>query len=153
MSLGLNRYHQTGDLHFITFSCFRKRNILGTSEARDRFVEIFEQTRQKYLFHINGYVIMPNHVHILVSEPKSAPLSLTIQILKQRFSRTRTEDYVWETRYYDFNVRTEPKRIEKLRYIHRNPVTRGLVTEPGHWQWSSFNAHATNDAHPILITR
>ncbi|WP_353069413.1 transposase [Tunturibacter empetritectus] len=152
MSLGLNRYHQTGDLHFITFSCFRKRNILGTYEARDRFVEIFEQTR-KYLFHINGYVVMPNHVHILVSEPKSAPLSLAIQILKQRFSRTRTEDYVWETRYYDFNVRTEPKRIEKLRYIRRNPVTRGLVTEPGHWQWSSFNAHATNDAHPILITR
>jgi putative transposase len=152
MSLGLNRYHQTGDLHFITFSCARKRNILGSIEARNQFVEILEQTRQKYLFEINGYVVMPNHVHLLVSEPEAAPLSLAIQVLKQRFSRTRTEDYVWEPRYYDFNVFTERKRIEKLRYIHRNPVTRGLVAEPGAWHWSSFQAHATDDPHPVRIT-
>ncbi len=153
MSLGLKRYHQTGNLHFITFSCTRKRNILGTIEARNRFTEILEQTRQKYLFHINGYVVMPNHVHILISEPEAAPLSLSIQILKQRFSRTRAEEHVWEPRYYDFNVFTERKRIEKLRYIHRNPVTRGLVVEPGDWQWSSFHAHATCNPHPVHITR
>jgi putative transposase len=153
MSLGLKRYHKTGDLHFITFSCARKRNLLDTIEARDRFVEILEQTRQKYLFHINGYVVMPNHVHLLISEPETAPLSLAIQILKQRFSRTRTEDYVWEPRYYDFNIFTEQKRIEKLRYIHRNPVTRGLVAEPREWQWSSFHAHATDDPHPVHIIR
>ncbi len=153
MSLGLNRYHQTGDLHFITFSCARKRNLLGTVETRSRFVEILEQTRQKYLFHINGYVVMPNHVHLLISEPETTPLSLAIQILKQRFSRTHTEDHVWEPRYYDFNVFTERKRIEKLRYIHRNPVTRGLVAEPGEWHWSSFQAHATNTPHPVQITR
>ncbi len=153
MSLGLNRYHQTGDLHFITFSCARKRNLLATVEARDRFVEILEQTRQKYLFHINGYVVMPNHVHLLISEPETAPLSLAMQILKQRFSRTRTEDCVWEPRYYDFNVFTDRKRIEKLRYIHRNPVTRGLVAEPGEWQWSSYQAYATDNAHAVHITR
>jgi putative transposase len=152
MSLGLNRYHQTGNLHFITFSCTRKRNILGTPEARDKFVEILEQTRQKYLFHINGYVVMPNHVHLLISEPETAPLSLAIQVLKQRFSRTRTEDHVWESRYYDFNVFTDRKRIEKLRYIHRNPVTRGLVAKPEEWQWSSYQAYATNNAHPLQIT-
>jgi putative transposase len=153
MSLGLNRYHKTGDLHFITFSCARKRNILGNPEARNRFVEILEQTRQKYLFHINGYVVMPNHAHLLISEPETAPLSLAIQILKQRFSRTRTEDYVWEPRYYDFNVFTNRKRIEKLRYIHRNPVTRALVAEPGEWQWSSYQAYATEGPHPVHITR
>jgi putative transposase len=153
MSLGLNRHHKTGDLHFITFSCARKRDILGTPEARNRFVEILEQTRQKYLFHINGYVVMPNHVHLLISEPETAPFSLAIQVLKQRFSRTRTEDYVWESRYYDFNVFTNRKRIEKLRYIHRNPVTRGLVAEPGEWKWSSFQAYATDDPHPIHITK
>src|SRR5260370_4609701 len=152
MSLGLNRYHQTGDLHFITFSCARKRNLLGTVEARDRFVEILEQTRQKYLFHINGYVVMPNHVHLLISEPETAPLSLAIQILNQRFSRTQTEDYVQEPRYYDFNVFTERKRVEKLRYIHRNPVTRELVVEPSEWQCSSYQAYATYARHPSPTT-
>jgi putative transposase len=153
MSLGLIRYQRTGDLHFITFSCARKRNLLGTPEARNLFVEILEQTRHKYLFHINGYVVMPNHVHLLISEPETASLSLAIQILKQRFSRTRTEDYVWEPRYYDFNVFTNRKRIEKLRYIHRNPVTRGLVAEPGEWQWSSYQTYSTEGPHPIHITR
>ena len=152
MSLGLNRYHQTGHLHFITFSCTRKRSILGTPEARTKFVEILEQTRQKYLFQINGYVVMPNHVHLLISEPETSPLSLAIQILKQRFSRTRTEDHVWEPRYYDFNVFTQRKRIEKLRYMHRNPVKAGLVEKPEDWPWSSYRAYASNEPHPVRIT-
>jgi len=152
MSLGLNRYHQTGHLHFITFSCTRKRNILGTPEARTKFVEILEQTRQKYLFQINGYVVMPNHVHLLISEPETSPLSLAIQILKQRFSRTRTEDHVWEPRYYDFNVFTQRKRIEKLRYMHRNPVKAGLAENPEDWPWSSYRAYAHNEPHPTQIT-
>jgi putative transposase len=153
MSLGLNRYHRTGDLHFITFSCTRKRTILGTAESRDQFVDILEQTRKKYLFQVNGYVVMPNHVHLLISEPETTPLSLAIQVLKQRFSRTRIEEHVWESRYYDFNIFTERKRIEKLRYIHRNPITRGLVAKPEEWQWSSYQAHATEDPHPVQITR
>jgi len=96
---------------------------------------------------------MPNHVHLLVSEPETAPLSLAIQILKQRFSRTQTEDYIWEPRHYDFNVFSERKRIEKLRSIHRNPVTCGLVARPEEWNWSSYQAHVTNDPHPVQITR
>jgi putative transposase len=142
----------TCHLHFITFSCTRKRSILGTPEARTKFVEILEQTRQKYLFQINGYVVMPTHVHLLLSEPETSPLSLAIQILKQRFSRTRTEDHVWEPRYYDFNVFTQRKRIEKLRYMHRNPVKAGLVENPEDWQWSSYHAYAHNEPHPIQIT-
>ena len=65
-----------------------------------------------------------------------------MQVIKQRFSRTRIEQEVWETRYYDFNVYSARKRAEKLEYIHMNPVTVGLVTAPGDWQWSSYNAHA-----------
>jgi len=49
----------------------------------------------------------------------------------------------WQARYYDFNVWTEAKRIEKLRYIHRNPVVRGLVTSPELWAWSSFRHYAS----------
>jgi putative transposase len=153
MSLGLNRYQQTGDLHFITFSCVRHRQILGTPNARDKFLEILEQTRARHSFHILGYVVMPDHVHLLLSEPEERPLSIAIQVMKQRFSRTRTEEYVWEPRYYDFNVRTEAKRIEKLRYIHRNPVARGLVNEPAQWSWSSFRVYTHHEPGPVTVTR
>jgi hypothetical protein len=49
----------------------------------------------------------------------------------------------WQARYYDFNVWSEKKRIEKLRYIHRNPVRRGLVEKPEDWKWSSFRHYPT----------
>jgi hypothetical protein len=49
----------------------------------------------------------------------------------------------WQARYYDFNVWAAKKRIEKLRYMHRNPVKRGLVEKPEDWAWSSFVHYAT----------
>ena len=153
MPAGLKRYQKTGDLHFLTFSCVRHRPLLGTAQARDTFVDLLEQTRKYYAMGIHGYVVMPDHVHLLVTEPDRAPLSLTIQILKQRFSKTRTEDYVWERRYYDFNLRTDTMRIEKLRYIHRNPVKRGLVAEPDQWPRSSFRAYAYLESGPVTVVR
>ena len=153
MPTGLKRFQNTGDLHFITFSCVRHRPILGTPQARDAFLTILEQTRSKYRFQVIGYVVMPDHVHLLLSEPEQHPLRTALQVIKQRFSRTCTEEWVWEERYHDFNVRTDTKRIEKLRYIHRNPVKRGLVTEPDQWRWSSFRSYAYLELGPVTITR
>jgi putative transposase len=153
MPTGLRRYQETGHLHYLTFSCVRRRPILGSAEARDIFVGLLEQTRELYGMGVHGYVVMPEHVHLLVTEPEKAPLSLAVQILKQRFSKTRPEEYVWEPRYYDFNVRTAEKRIEKLRYIHRNPVTRGLVTEPDGWRWSSFRGYRYLEDGPVSLVR
>jgi putative transposase len=89
---------------------------------------------------------MPEHVHLLVTEPESSPLATAVQALKQSVSRTlalRAPEPFWQARYYDFNVWSNKKRIEKLRYMHRNPVVRGLVERPGDWAWSSFLHYAT----------
>jgi putative transposase len=72
-----------------------------------------------------------------------------MQAFKQSVSRhLGSGDPFWQTRYYDFNVRTERKRIEKLRYIHRNPVKRGLVESPEQWPWSSFRQYALGLREP-----
>jgi putative transposase len=154
MPKGLVRYQQTGDLHFITISCYRHSDILGTPTARNTLQQILEETRNKYRFQILGYVFMSNHIHIhiLITEPERTNLSSAIQVIKQRFSRTRPEEFVWEPRYHDFNVFTEAKRIEKLRYMHRNPVKPGLVEQPDQWHWSSFRVYANQEDHSILIT-
>jgi putative transposase len=86
---------------------------------------------------------MPEHAHLLVGEPLRVPLSSAIQALKISVARRRTERSFWLPRYYDFNVHNEEKRIEKLRYMHRNPVVRGLVAKPEDWPWSSFRHNAT----------
>lgn len=102
---------------------------------------------------VYAYVVMQTHVHLLISEPENAKLSLALQILKQRFSKTRPEEYVCEPRYYDFNVRTPDKREEEIVYIHKNPVRDGLVTSPELWRWSSFRSHACLEAGPVTLTR
>jgi putative transposase len=88
---------------------------------------------------------MPDHVHLLLSEPDRLSLAEAIKALKQSVSRRlRTKDgRFWQSRYYDFNIGHEDKRIEKLRYIHRNPVKAGLCDKPEDWQWSSFLHYAT----------
>ena len=99
-------------------------------------MSILEETRHKYSMQVIGYVVMPTHVHLLLSEPETGKLSTAMQVLKQRFSRTRVlEEEVWEPRYYDFNIFTEHKLREKLEYIHMNPVHAGLVVAPADWRW------------------
>ena len=120
--------------------------LLGTAQARNIFEQTFEQTRQWYGFYLAGYVVMPEHVHLLMSEPERAKLSVALQMLKQNVARRlRSPEggLLWQPRYYDFNVWSEAKRIEKLRYIHRNPVKRGLVQSPDDWAWSSFRHYVS----------
>src|SRR5258708_7949027 len=76
-----------GDLHFITFSCYRRRPFLGTPRTRHRFVKILDQVRSRYRFLLIGYVVMPEHVHLLISEPKKGNPSKVLQVLKQKVSR------------------------------------------------------------------
>ena len=110
--------------------------------------------RQRYQFAVAGYVLMPEHVHLLVGEPRIASLSVAIQVLKQQTSKKLNkcgETQFWQRRYYDFNVWSERKTREKLGYMHRNPVRRGLVAEPEDWPWSSFRHYATGTAGTVEI--
>ena len=75
MTQGLIRYHESGDLHFVPFSCYRRQQYLGSAEARDLFVKGLEAMRLRYDFFVTGYVVTPEHVHLLVSELKKALLS------------------------------------------------------------------------------
>jgi REP element-mobilizing transposase RayT len=79
MPKGLVRHQQAGHLHFITISCHRHTNILGTPAVRNILQQILEDTRRKYRFYILGYVFMSNHIHLLITEPDQAKLSTAIQ--------------------------------------------------------------------------
>lgn len=92
---------------------------------------------------------MPEHVHLLMSEPERRTLAVALQMLKQIVSRKlsvrKASHPFWQARYYDFNVWSERKYVEKLRYIHRNPVVRGLVSRPEDWRWSSYRHYLTGE--------
>jgi len=86
---------------------------------------------------------MPVHVHLLVNEPQHSTLDQAIRSIKLSVTKRRSERPFWQARYYDFNVFTEDRRVEKLRYMHRNPVKRGLVEKPEDWARSSFRHYST----------
>jgi putative transposase len=169
MNPRLKRYYGAGDLHFITCSCYRRQPLLGTANQRDLFLTVLEQVRSRYQFVVGGYVVMPEHIHPLIGEPQVKTLSTVMQALKIGFARRalaqarrrlvppqdrlfdRAQQHIWQKRFYDFNVWTERKRIEKLRYMHRNPVKRGLAVSPELWRWSSFRAYAFGEVGPVRV--
>jgi len=133
-------------------------------------VEGFGKVREDLGFFLVGYVVMPNHVHLLMSEPKKGTPSTVLQMLKQRVSkRVRKKnnpvprekqvkslpEFVgelprfWQERFYDLNVYSSKKQKEKLDYMHVNPVARGLVKHPKEWPWSSWGFYF--QVEPVLI--
>ena len=122
MPARLKRSNDTGYLHFITTSWYQRRPLLATSARRDLFLRILEETRGRYGFAVVGYVVMPEHVHLLISEPETGTPSTVMQVVKQRFAREQLrlnprletretwgtrrleEAHVWQRRYYDFVV-------------------------------------------------
>jgi len=115
---------------------------------------------------------MPEHFHVLISEPEKGTPSTVMQVVKQRFAqrmlrarrrRQRGEQqtlgfdtalaHVWQARFYDFNVWSQHKRAEKLHYMHANPVKRGLVLEPGQWAWSSFRGYALDEPGGVKLNQ
>ncbi len=86
---------------------------------------------------------MPEHIHLLISEPNLGPPSKTLQALKQKVSTklasTHPNRSFWQRRFYDFNIWSTEKVTEKLDYIHNNPIKRQLVSNPNDWPWSSWS--------------
>ena len=78
----LHRYYGAGDLHFITCSCYRRRPLLGTTRRRDLFLRVLERVRKRYVLVVVVYVVMPEHIHLLLSEPQEKNLSVVMQALK-----------------------------------------------------------------------
>jgi len=151
MPSGLHRYQQGGGLHFITFSCYHRLKNLDTPAARDLFENALETVRERYRLAVLAYVAMPEHVHLLLNEPARGNLAKTIQALKLSVAVRSAERPFWQARYHDGNIRDEKACSEVIRYIHRNPVARGLVRRPEDWPWSSFRHYATGERGTVEI--
>ena len=157
----LERRYGWGHLHFITCSCYQRKPFFTNERRRTLFLKILREVRDRYDFALLGYVVMPEHVHLLISEPNIGTPTTVMQVLKQRLSRavrrrqrnslqmelwdearlTRSARF-WQRRFYDFNVWSFRKKNEKLNYMHFNPVRRKLVHHPKEWLWSSYRFYS-----------
>jgi putative transposase len=145
MPRGLKRFQRAESLHFITFSCYHRLALLESPGARETVEAVLEQTRARHRARVYAYVLMPEHVHLLVNEPPEILLAQFLKAVKQITSRRLrgVREKFWQDRYFDSNIHGEKARSEVIRYIHQNPVKRGLVTSPEQYKWSSYNHYAT----------
>jgi putative transposase len=135
MAHKLIRHYGRGHLHFITFTCYRRLLLLRSVRARNAFVQILGETRYRYGFSLVGYVVMPEHIHLLIGEPAKGTPSTVMQMLRQRVSRKlrrkprtnspsrqlglpfllpqRPLPQFWQARFYDFNLWSQSKFVQE----------------------------------------
>lgn len=166
----LRHYEHLNTARFVTFSTYRRQKLLTLSPVMLVFLQTLDAIRTRHGIKIFAYVVMPEHVHLVLHPPDSLKLGPVIGELKsQSASRIITEKFIdlppscrvvkngkerwafWQPRCYDHNCRTPETVIEKINYCHANPVNRGLVKEPGQWRWSSFNWYAGEEDVPLKM--
>ena len=153
MPWGLTRFQHSGQSHFVTFWCYHRRRLFNTEASCRIFESALERVRRSYRLNVYGYVVMREHVHLLLSEPQRDTLADALKSLKQGVARRLIgeAEHFWQKRYYDFNIRSYAQLVEKRRYIHRNPVKRGLCERPEDWPWSSFRHYVTGAGGRVEI--
>ncbi|MBY0112524.1 MAG: transposase [Phycisphaerales bacterium] len=168
----MRRFEHESEIRFLTFSTSQRLQLFSNDAIKDRFLEHLVHSRRKHLFHLYGYVVMPEHVHLLVWPLlPDFPLSTVLRDLKRDFAeevigrwtalqapvlnRLRRIDgshRFWQRGGgYDHNVRGEAEFFEKLRYIHENPVDRGLVPEATQYHWSSARWYRGDRSGPLAM--
>lgn len=135
----LRHYDSDGTARFVTFNCYRNEPSLSDDRAKKILSRYIEQTRQKYQFLLLAYVIMPEHVHLVIHPIVKTPIGRVIGEIKSLTARTWFERYASsvkqgvrvfsQKRCYDHNCRTINAVREKIAYCHTNPVRRGLVPD------------------------
>ena len=169
-----HHYYGGNHLHYLTASTYRRVRLFDSERFRHHFVRTLDKLRAGQSFKLIGYVLMPDHFHLLIWPSAQANPSQIIQSLKERTAKFILKNLkdnahfpwcgrmlarlrvppsvhlhgayrVWQRRFYDLNIWSEKKRLEKLNYMHGNPVHRRLVSSPDQWPWSSFRFYSRED--------
>ena len=175
-------YYGLNHLHFITASTYRRARLFDSDRFRRHFIATLDALRRELEFKVVGYVLMPEHFHLLLWPSPRANPSQIVQRLKARTAKFTLSNLaahpehpgcakmlsaltlpasvhlhgphrLWQRRFYDLNIWSEKKRREKLDYMHNNPVKRRLVASPHLWPWSSFRFFFLLDASIFPLDR
>ena len=157
----LKHFDNDPTIRFITFSCCRRQPYLNLINAREILIDQIDSARNKNFFKLLGYVIMPEHVHLVIYPLPNTRVGYLIGGIKSHMAKKYfisanigsgdIPRVFWQKRCYDHNCRTVSSVREKINYCHDNPVKRGLVDSPGDWRWSSYNWYCGKRDVPLWI--
>ena len=167
-----------GHAHFTTINIYKRIPILQNSKFCDLIIENLEYYRKKFQYRLLGYVILPDHLHMIVIPNSRTKYSDIIRDFKKgvafavikRLSNARNQNLldkfslnqvrrdgqrhsIWQRKYFDFNIFSEKKFLEKLEYMHNNPVNLKLVENPGDWRYSSWRNYYLGESSIISVDK
>jgi putative transposase len=171
------RYDVEGDAHCLTFSCFHRLPLFSKTRSCQWMRDALQLGREIRRYDLWAYVIMPEHVHVVLWPHPGVMISQILTTIKQSVAKRallwlresapdfllRLEDHQGDGRVvhrfwqrgggYDRNLRSATDIHEKIEYAHNNPVRRGLVIRAADWHWSSCRAWEMTCNEPIAIDR
>ena len=179
---GQQHFYGGNHLHYLTKGVYHRVRVFDSDRFRLNFTETLGDLRDEFGFKIIGYVLMPEHFHLLIWPSELANPSQVLQRLEDRTAlfilkslrrnlsfpwcqRTlerlklpptihhHAHSRVWQRGGYDMNIWSERKRLEKLNYMHNNPVRRRLVAQPADWPWSSWRFYYLEDEWILAMER
>ena len=167
--------HEPNVVHYLTFVSFQRVKVFGSDQICQFFIDAIRETREKHPFKLVAYVIMPDHVHLIVNpltpeietigkeiKGRSGHKSIkwlkeeghliSLEKLKRRIPGKRNHSYsIWQEKVKSVDLKSEKFVQQKVNYIHMNPVRAGLCDHPAKWRWSSYHAYLPHDVGDVPI--
>ena len=139
------RVEYPGALYHVITRGNQRQRIFRDDQDRQRYLEILSNLKNQFSFRLTAYVLMPNHVHLLL-ETGEVPLSRIMQRLgssyTQYFNRRHKQvGHLFQGRYKAIVCDKNSYLLELTRYLHLNPVRAQVVKEPGEYKWSSYASY------------
>ena len=145
-----------GGTYFFTLVTYRRQPILLNPANLKRLGIAFRHICRRYPYHLDGVVVLPDHLHCLLRLPADdADFAVRVRLIKSYFTRAATgvvakqsssrkrhhERPVWQRRYWEHLIRDRDDWRRHLDYLHFNPVKHGYVRDVSEWRYSSFHRY------------
>ena len=154
----IRRHFETGFAYFVTTVVHEKRSIFADDKMCKILLVTLEYFKLILDYKIYAYCIMPDHLHLILQPVGKYDLSYIMQMVKGSFSRkfNKMNDLtgqIWQKRFYDEGIRNAGMLMQKMEYIHNNPVRKNLVAAPDEYLYSSYNWYFGNIKNVLEIDR
>ncbi len=151
----LKRLNPPGFTQHIIQRGNNRQICFASEEGFSAYLGWLEEYSKKYGMDIHAYVLMTNHVHLLVTPRHEDSLPKTMQSLGRQYVRYFNTSYhrsgtLWEGRYKSCLVQSEQYLLECYRYIELNPIRAGMVVDPADYRWSSYRTNGLGEGGPML---
>lgn len=140
---------QESRTYFTTFSTAGRRRLFQVEETAQLMVDVLQTYRKKGSFELHAFVVMPDHVHVLITPAPAVSTEKALQLMKGGFSfRLKSKMEVWERGHFDRRIKDRSGYEACVAYIHANPVVEGLVGCTEEYVFSSAHVGVVLDAMP-----